>query len=201
MYDVEVAFVNLGVEWMRRKKEIVEYGVHCHEHEYIYICLIKLLWFGWFEQTHHMRHSLLHDLNILVRIDRLLIEWHSCLDVLTNHWNIGHHTAAAAAVTITTTVFGYSSCSSVGGNLAGVVGQIQRRWRATQTAAAVVVIDSRRCRCNSSGGAVVVNSAVVHCTVYAAVDRTAGRTRQKIWTIIATVYKKNTKFTIYNNTK
>lgn len=135
-----------------------------------------------------MRHSLLHDLNILVRIDRLLIEWHSCLDVLTNHWNIGHHTAAAAAaaaVTITTTVFGHSSCgSSIGGNLGRVVCQIQRRRRTTQTAVVAVVVADvrwscvRRCDRSAAITAVVVVqcAAVVHSAVYAAVDGTAGRT-------------------------
>lgn len=50
----------------------------------------------WAELTHHMRHSLLHHLNFLVRIDsRLLIEWHSGWDILTNHCNITGNNSTA----------------------------------------------------------------------------------------------------------
>lgn len=43
------------------------------------------------------RDSLLQHLNILIGIDRLLIEWHSSRYILTNHWDIGHHIAASGA--------------------------------------------------------------------------------------------------------
>lgn len=42
--------------------------------------------------------SLLQQLNILIGIDRLLIEWHSSRYILTNHWDIGHHIAGSGAL-------------------------------------------------------------------------------------------------------
>lgn len=40
-----------------------------------------------------MRQSLLDHLQVLVRVDRRLIEWNARLNVLAHNWNIGHHTA------------------------------------------------------------------------------------------------------------
>lgn len=65
-----------------------------------YVCDVWVFWKKleeeWAELTHHMRHSLLHHLNFLVRIDsRLLIEWHSGWDILTNHCNITGNNSTA----------------------------------------------------------------------------------------------------------
>lgn len=86
------------------------------------------------EWTHHRRRdSLLQHLNILVGIDRLLIEWHSSRYILTNHWYIWHNIStsstfssgishlcicqsdgwwAQAAITVTTCIAGRVVCSN-----------------------------------------------------------------------------------------
>lgn len=64
--------------------------------EIVWMCLCEFFWDHFGDLTHHMRRdSWLQHLNILERIDRLLIEWHSGRYILTNHWDIRHHISSA----------------------------------------------------------------------------------------------------------